>query len=52
MEKRLEKHCSNVCPIGHFTVVCSVTWPKNGCEAAGELDPEYKLHSIQFNYHY
>ena len=28
------------CPsstIGHFTVVCPVTWPMNGCEAAGDL---------------
>ena len=24
-------------PIGHFTVVCSVAWPMNGCEAAGDL---------------
>ena len=23
--------------IGHFTVVCSVTWPMNGFEAAGDL---------------
>ena len=23
--------------IGHFTVVCSVTQPMNGCEAAGDL---------------
>ena len=23
--------------IGHFTVVCSVTWPLNGSEAEGDL---------------
>ena len=23
--------------IGHFTVVCSVTWPLNGSEAGGDL---------------
>ena len=24
-------------PIGHFTVVCSVTWPLYGSEAGGDL---------------
>ena len=26
-----------ICPIGHFTVVCLVTWPWIGSEAGGDL---------------
>ena len=33
--------CQNCCisrAIDHLTVVCSVTWPLNGSEAAGDFD--------------
>ena len=30
-------HQNEVSPRDHFTVVCSVTWPLNGSEAAGDL---------------
>ena len=36
-DKEKSQRISNQNRIDHFTVVYSVTWPLNGCEAAGDL---------------